>query len=61
MKVGDLVRHISGNSSRQVGIITERLPEKRVFRGASLWYKVLWFKIQLEEEYTDNNLEVINE
>jgi hypothetical protein len=41
-------------------MITERLPEKRVFAGASLWVKVLWLKIQSEEEVTDNYLEVIN-
>ena len=61
MKVGDLVRHKSGNSARQVGVITERLPEKRIFAGASLWVKVLWLKIQSEEEVTDNYREVIKE
>ena len=60
MKVGDLVRHKSGNSARQIGIITERLPEKPIFIGVSLWVKVLWFKIQSEEEVTDNYLEVIH-
>ena len=60
MKVGDLVRDKSGNNARQVGMIIERLPEKRIFLGASLWVKVLWLKTQSEEEVTDNYLEVIN-
>lgn len=57
IKVGTLVRHISGNSARQVGVITEQQTHKVLDHwGVRFRYKVLWSRIQAQEEYGHNDL-----